>query len=215
MQYRAPHGKVLIRWTSRELERGDDGIAAVKTSSGLYLPARSATRDVPAVGELVSLGRGIPMYSFLEPGVRVLFNKWAARQVEDDLWCVRITDVLAFDSTNDGDWCPLDNVIWMDPIPEAGDTTAGGILLTETFRSALNGGLDIETGETLQYGVACVRDVGWRVSPEIEPEDWVLFSYRHVVYHGESIFVRDDGLTILAGMPSELVKQILAERKVA
>jgi co-chaperonin GroES (HSP10) len=169
-------------------------------------------REAPALAHVVD-SRG-----WLD-GRTVLYRKFAACEIDDEVLVARRDDLLAVaEPTADGTgaqwvYTMLGGHVLIQPIDTLGDHSEGGILLTETYRAAQRGGLDLDRGSINQVGVG-------RVLHSDLPEGFmngcfVLFRYRHAVYleyrGHECVIVHENTQSVLAVIPDAIMVQEYGE----
>jgi co-chaperonin GroES (HSP10) len=192
----------------------DDGL--VTRESGIVLPENAVRRNTAATGAIKALGTGFDRNAWWA-GLPVMYNKWAAVQVDDENVLVHRRDLVAsyrVGYRNDGHYVPFGKYVHLLPLPIVEATTAAGILLTETYRDAMNRqGFDPATKEANQFNVGKVLEG----HGDVPDGAWVIFSYRFAVYYTatlgatETVFVPHDGHTILAVMPEDVVHREYGE----
>lgn len=213
--YRAPRGKALIQTQKPQVEQDGD-LHYGRTESGILLPESYVERDTPETGIVVSVGptRWTGYCCFCLLGAdSVVFSKYAADEVAEQLLCVRLSDIAAKVLEDRivpvGDWAHL------IPINLVDDVTESGLVLPSTYVSAKNAGFDPCTQDVEQIGIGYEPMTGL----------WRLFEYRYALYaHAklmmsetvrtlEQVFIRDRYL--LATIPMETMETEFGDRAVS
>ena len=197
---RALRGKVLIAPISPDLERidGTTGLIARALPSGLVVPGSTKpNRDTVGVG----IRR--------DTGEKVLYNRYAACEINEFLCCARERDVLAVEDGLRG-WVFRPGYTVVVPLSAAQEMSPGGIIYTERHQWFMEEGLSIDDDRPIEGGVGLVVNTG----DEERPADWwALFLYRNAIYltvrvgYGaqEAVVLLDDGETFLAQLDEDTV----------
>jgi hypothetical protein len=189
---------------------------AIVLEDGLAIPASVRQREVVTTGVIVATSPKDDWHRF--HGRRVLYNPWQAVEIHEELVMCQSRSLIAFRGEADLTWHPREAWVHLAPMAEAPEATAGGILLTDTYRAALNGGLIPETLAIAQVNLCQILASGHQaVRMGIGPPDWVLASYDHVLWWKnrggrETLFVDAgrDSQPILAVVPQAIVDDTLA-----